>query len=214
MRLPDDVKDVHLLGDIHGDYGRHDRVAKKHHYTIQLGDFGFKYDSLRKHDPSYHKVLGGNHDNYDLIGNMPHYLGDFGTFELSSPEFTYSVIKVFYIRGADSIDKQLRTIGVDWWQDEQLTMARMNEALDLYGSYRPDVLLSHSPPSFAIEWFCVPRLPFALTEYCLDVMHEVYAPKLHIFGHMHKTKVKKFGSTKFVCVDINQTISLVKSFRG
>lgn len=217
MKIPNDVKDIHLLGDIHGDYAKHDRFAKKNHFTIQLGDFGFNFDSLKKHDPNYHKVLGGNHDNYDLIKDVPHYLGDFGTFELdtsSSPESTYPsrVIKIFYIRGADSIDKQFRTIGVDWWAEEQLSMGRMREALDLYGQYKPDVILSHSPPAFAIEWFCNPRMPFALTEHCLDAMHEIHSPQLHIFGHMHKKKSKKFGATKFICVDINEKISLIKSF--
>lgn len=208
MKLPDDVKDIHLLGDIHGDYAKHDLCAKNNHFTIQLGDFGFNYDSLKKHDPNYHKVLGGNHDNYDLIVDVPHYLGDFGTFELNADR----VIKIFYIRGADSIDKQLRTVGIDWWADEQLTMVKMREALDLYGQYKPDVILSHSPPAFAIEWFCNPRMPFGLTEHCLDAMHEIHSPELHIFGHMHKRKQKQSGQTKFICVDINQTISLIKSF--
>lgn len=217
MKIPNDVKDIHLLGDIHGDYAKHDRFAKKNHFTIQLGDFGFNFDSLKKHDPNYHKVLGGNHDNYDLIKDVPHYLGDYGTFELDtspSPESTYpsSVIKIFYMRGAYSIDQYYRTIGIDWWPEEELELYAMVEAIYLYDQYKPDVVISHSPPSFVIPHLVPVKFNSSKTESCLDKMHELHKPALHIFGHMHVQKQVVLDGTKFLAVNINQTVSLMKYY--
>lgn len=203
MFLPHDVTDIHLLGDLHGAYDRHDRVAKKHQFTIQMGDFGFEYGSLVKHDPAYHKVLGGNHDNYDLLPAMPHYLGDYGIFE-------FSTLKIFYMRGAYSIDLLLRTIGIDWWEQEQLTIKQLNSALEYYKQSKPDIIISHAPPSFAVPCFKCINIISSNTEECLEAMHEAHRPRLHFFAHMHQQKTIKRHDTRSICVATNQVVSLKK----
>ena len=61
--------------------------------------------------------MAGNHDNYDTIPNYPHYLGDCGFHTLNGTEF-------FYLRGAYSIDRDSRTIGVDWWAQEEIPIEK------------------------------------------------------------------------------------------
>ena len=191
---------VTFIGDLHGKYRRYHEIIrekKRHPYTVQLGDFGFDYSTLDNVDSSKHKVLGGNHDNYDKIGSIPHYLGDFGVQSLNGLEF-------FFYRGAYSIDKSYRTIGLDWWSQEELKIERFFEARELYRKTLPSVVISHDCPPI-----CVPSLldPGShifenITGYCLGELFNIHQPDYWIFGHYHKDKVMNFDGVKttFVCV--------------
>lgn len=195
----DNIDDISLIGDIHGDYEYYDKVASQLEATIQLGDFGFEFDILKNHDPSRHKVLGGNHDNYDKIVHVPHYLGDYGTIKWKN-------YNMFFVRGASSIDKMHRTMGVDWWPEEELSYLRMNECMECYREQKPDILITHCPPKFAVEWFVKPMF-FPKTELLFEHLHSIHKPKIHIFGHMHYPMVTVKDGTKFVSVGINQILN-------
>jgi predicted phosphodiesterase len=56
---------ITVIGDAHGQYDRYVKMARKRDYTVQIGDLGFKYGCLENLDGEKHKVVGGNHDNYD-----------------------------------------------------------------------------------------------------------------------------------------------------
>ena len=194
------IGDISLIGDIHGDYGFYDAVASRLESSIQLGDFGFEFDVLKNHDPKLHRVLGGNHDNYDKIVMVPHYLGDYGSIEWNDKN-------IFFVRGAASIDKMYRTIGIDWWADEELSNRQMESCMNCYREQKPDVLITHCPPKFAVEWFVKPMF-FPKTELFFQHLHDVHKPKIHIFAHMHYPMVTVKDGTKFVSVGINQIVSL------
>ena len=108
------------IGDAHGKYDRYLQIAGERDYTVQIGDLGFRYGCLDSLDPEHHKLVGGNHENYDTISNYPHYLGDCGFHTLDGTEF-------FYLRGAYSIDRDSRTIGVDWWAQEEIPIEKFME---------------------------------------------------------------------------------------
>ena len=77
---------LRLIGDVHGHVSAYKHLLKFPMYSIQLGDFGMRYDwdkLIQEVDGDNHKVLGGNHDDYDFIKfkKPKHYLGDFGIYE-------------------------------------------------------------------------------------------------------------------------------------
>lgn len=92
-----------LIGDVHGKFDRYGEILTGLPCSIQLGDMGIGFgldDLFPKADPTKHRFLRGNHDNPELCRRHPNYLGDFG-FEFG----------IFFISGAFSVDRHLRTMG-------------------------------------------------------------------------------------------------------
>ena len=93
---------ITLIGDVHGKYEKYHRILsrqEKNPYTLQIGDFGFRYETLKNVDHTKHLILPGNHDNYDTCYNYRHFLSDYGYM------VNFNGIDFFYYRGANSIDK-------------------------------------------------------------------------------------------------------------
>jgi len=199
---------ITLIGDVHGKYKHYHEIirqTKRHPYTIQIGDFGFKYDTLSNVDSTRHLILGGNHDNYDICYNYPHFLGDYGYTRLNGIDF-------FYYRGAYSIDIQHRTIGIDWWQDEQVTIDQFMKARELYRSVKPDVVISHDCPfDIATQMLHMDqRIIENNTTWALQELLNIHQPKFWFFGHWHRSKNIQYGNTKFRCLDELETYQLTK----
>lgn len=168
-----------ILSDIHGMQGVHKNVMQWNDYTLQLGDCGFDYTYMFQWDPLFHKILGGNHDNYPLLKQMPHDLGNFGMWR-----------GIFVIRGAFSIDKDHRTEGMDWWQEEELSMIEANDAIEAYAAAKPDYVVTHDCPEQAS---CKMRRAgqrqiTSRTGQLLGRMFEIHEPKVWVFGHWHVSK--------------------------
>ena len=192
-----------LIGDAHGKYDRYVKMARKREHTVQIGDLGFKYDCLKNLDESRHKVLGGNHDNYDIIANWPHYLGDYGAFSLGGVDF-------FFYRGAYSIDRQLRTIGIDWWSQEQLGIEAFMEAREVYRKVKPSVVLTHDCPESICSHFLPPdaHIYQNQTGWALQELFRIHQPSTWVFGHYHISKRVQADGTEFVCLDELETLDL------
>jgi predicted phosphodiesterase len=192
-----------VIGDIHGKYKRYHEIIRekdRHPYTLQLGDFGFKYDTLNNVDSTKHLILPGNHDNYDRCYNYPHFLGDYGYTSLNKVEF-------FYYRGAYSIDRQYRTIGIDWWSQEQVTIDEFMKAREYYRSIKPEVMITHDCPETiaSIMLDGKGRLYQNTTNWALQELWNIHEPKLWLFGHWHQSRTIQYGKTKFVCLDELET---------
>lgn len=197
-----------VIGDVHGHYDQYERMARKREHTVQLGDLGFKYGCLKNLDPEKHKVIGGNHDNYDIIHEFPHYLGDYGTSSLGGVEF-------FFYRGAYSIDKQYRTIGIDWWAQEENTIETFMEAREVYREKKPNIVISHCCPYSAIPHFLEPqyahRIINSRTDWALQELFNIHKPKLWIFGHFHVSRSVVIEETKFICLNELETLNLLEN---
>jgi len=199
---------VTFIGDIHRNYKRYKQILYKNrnNYTIQVGDFGFSETwSKLKNDTRVssmqHKVLGGNHDDYDYIlsHQIPHYLGDYGMYQLGPFQF-------FFLRGAYSIDKARRTIGIDWWEEEELTYTKCEMALKEYELAKPNIVITHTCPDVIFEQLFIGKvLNPSLTGTVLNNMFAIHQPKLWIFGHMHKSVRKNLLGTEFICLNEYET---------
>jgi hypothetical protein len=136
------------------------------------------------------------------------YLGDYGWFT----HIVYGqLLKFFFLAGAWSIDAAKRTDGVDWWHDEELSMADLSKAQEIYEDVKPDVVISHECPQVAGQYMIdgvIGRLGTprtynkSRTSTFLQALWEFHQPKKWYFGHHHMNKAFKIGETSFRCVDI------------
>jgi predicted phosphodiesterase len=199
---------ITIIGDVHGKYDRYHKIIRQTEYvpySIQIGDFGFKYDTLKNVDSTKHLIMPGNHDNYDICYNYPHFLGDYGYTSLNRIEF-------FYYRGANSIDRQYRTIGIDWWEEEQVTIDQFMKARELYRQTKPDIVITHDCPEQIAIQMLEPngKIYQNITGWALQELFNIHQPKMWFFGHWHKSRQIQYGNTKFVCLDELETYDLVK----
>ena len=207
------MKKITVIGDVHGKYERYHRIIReteRYPYTVQLGDFGFKYDTLKNVDHNKHIIIGGNHDNYDICGRYPHFLTDYGYVS------NFNGIDFFYYRGAYSIDKSYRTIGISWWEQEQVTIEEFMKARELYRSIKPDIMITHDCPE-QIAYKMIPvgdRVYQNNTTWALQELLNIHEPKLWLFGHWHKSTTIQYGRTKFVCLDELETYDIIVEPKG
>lgn len=197
---------ITVIGDVHGKYDRYHKIIRRtedYPYTVQLGDFGFRYDTLDNVDSTKHLIIPGNHDNYDRCYNYPHFLGDYGYTSLNKVEF-------FYYRGAYSIDRQYRTIGIDWWENEQVDIEGFMKARELYYTVKPDIVITHDAPMDIVPYL----LPLGSkiyennTNWSLSELFKIHQPKIWLFGHYHQSWNMKVDGTNFKCLNELETYNL------
>lgn len=191
---------ITLIGDVHGKYERYHRIIRekdRHPFTVQLGDFGFDYTTLKNVDPKHHVFIGGNHDNYDKVADVPNYLGDYGHM------INFNGIDFFYYRGAWSIDQKYRTIGIDWWEQEQVKIEGFMKAREIYRQIKPDIVLTHDCPESIASYLLPPnsRIFQQTTGWALQELFNIHQPKYWYFGHWHKSWSMTINGTNFKCLN-------------
>jgi len=194
---------ITLIGDVHGKYKHYHEIIRekdRHPYTLQIGDFGFRYDTLKNVDSTQHLILPGNHDNYNDCYNYSHFLGDYGYTSLNR-------VKFFYYRGAYSIDRQSRTVGIDWWEDEQVTIDQFMKARELYRIVKPDIVITHDCPDEIGFRLLKPfqRKYENLTGWALQELFNIHQPKIWRFGHWHQSWNMNISGTDFRCLNELET---------
>jgi predicted phosphodiesterase len=196
---------ISVIGDVHGHYAEYERMARKRQYTVQLGDLGFKYGCLNNLDPAHHKIVAGNHDNYDIITEYPHYLGNFGNCSLGGVNF-------FFYRGAYSIDRDSRTIGLNWWPQEENKIEAFLEARELYRETKPNIVITHCCPYSVIPHFLdskyAHKIYNTITDWALEELWNIHKPALWIFGHYHVSRTVTLDSTRFICLNELEVMNL------
>jgi len=210
---------IRIIGDVHGWISSRNRLGRtyknllaKAEYSVQLGDLTIDdYAKQLQHiDPERHKVILGNHENYDAP--PVHSLGDFGThtFPLVNGEFEF-----FFIRGAFSIDKAWRQTsgtfetGKSWWEEEELNWKQGYAAIESYKEAKPRTVFTHTAPMELRHLiakdhrFLVPEQlgPPCKTEGLLQSCFEAHQPEMWVFAHWHTNWVYRSGRTLFVCLD-------------
>ncbi|NBT57242.1 hypothetical protein EBT16_00500 [bacterium] len=189
-----------VIGDVHGQYDRYVKIARKRDFTVQIGDLGFKYGCLGNLDPDCHKIVAGNHDQYDIINEYPHYLGDYGNCSLGGVDF-------FFYRGAYSIDRQHRTIGIDWWEQEQVGIDQFMKARELYRDTKPDIVLTHDCPESIALMLLEPGQNICqnMTGWALQELFNIHQPKMWRFAHWHRSWRQTIEGTDFRCLNELET---------
>jgi hypothetical protein len=184
-----------IIGDVHGKLDQYKKIIDslpKGTETTQVGDFGFKYHHewhLKNIDSNLHKINFGNHDDYTFL-RKNHSLGD---------SYFYTKKGIMSVRGAFSIDRSIRTEGVDWWRNEELNYIEMKKVIHDYEFFKPPIMVTHEcPQSVRDHLFGIKET--SITSMGFESMFEIHQPELWIFGHHHISKNKIINGTKFVCL--------------
>ncbi|MEE8577732.1 MAG: hypothetical protein V3T31_10795 [candidate division Zixibacteria bacterium] len=209
-----------LIGDVHGDIVKYQRLIKRGRSSLQVGDLGLgfpdKYGArmtnlFRRLDPKIHechKVLRGNHDNPDVfLGHeytdefgkrhkilpLQSYLGDWGYLPDQD---------LFFMSGAFSIDKDWRTPLLDWWPNEELDTPTLRDVVEFFIRMQPRFVVTHDCPlciypELAGKGVIIPNN----TALALDMMYLGHKPEKWYFGHWHQTKeILHKDGTLFRCL--------------
>jgi predicted phosphodiesterase len=201
-----------VVGDIHGKFDMF-RTKMKHFNklfptdsVLQVGDLGIGFPKSQSTVlPSHCKFIRGNHDHPLECKNHPNYLGDYGITSIDGH-------KIFYLGGAWSIDRAYRKEGVTWWPDEELSIAELNDALELFIKEKPEIVITHDGPN-QITHYLLNRFLINIGEnreqsviptrtgQALSAMFDNHQPKLWLFGHWHTSWTKKIKDTQFICIN-------------
>jgi len=194
-----------IISDVHGLQGNYLRRASKAKYSLQLGDLSVnKYDFLRRLNPDYHKVISGNHENFEkdsewYFRKQPHFLGNYGVWGV--PKFG----DVFYLRGGFSRNLVEKIRNKTWSNEEQLDQVEFRKAFNLYEWMEPKLMVTHEAPRRMLEHILHPddidEESDTDTNVALDKMMDKHQPDVWVFGHYHKYVSKYLDGTHFIGLD-------------
>lgn len=209
-----------IIGDIHGEWELYHQTATDAinfggcERTIQVGDFGVGFSGPYWHDRAdefhwdgTHRFIRGNHDDPARCKKMAGWIQD-GRIEDD----------VMFIGGAWSIDHALRTEGVSWWADEELSMEQLYRMIDIYDQVRPRVMITHDAPlDVTTEMFIQSGLALfknsakaipTRTGMAFNTMLDIHQPDEWYFGHWHHSMQYKYGRTMFQCLGIHDYVDV------
>jgi predicted phosphodiesterase len=210
---------LRIIGDVHGKFQEYIKLTKDCDYSIQVGDVGFDYNELKRVDSNKHKVIGGNHCNYDQYYSSPHVVESTATTGKSKDfgSAFHGGLNFFFVRGGFSIDWKQRQRSFlmggakTYWDNEELSMEEMEMALWLYQKMKPDVVITHECPrsiskhvgdNKILEMFGYNPDRFTTkTSELLEMMFQSHQPKQWYFGHYHNNWYAEINGTQFRCVD-------------
>jgi predicted phosphodiesterase len=186
---------IGFIGDVHRAF---DRLAgavagfpANVDVAIQVGDLGLHPDDLsptgRGVPPLARPVyyITGNHDH------EPSYRGIVEPTEMA-PNLVYvprgTVLeldgrRIAFLGGGSSVsDRAKRRPDVDWWPEEQVTMA---DVARFEGVDRVDLLVCHTPPVFVYPFFQLPLDPSAVA---VGQAWQILGRPQVVCGHLHRPR--------------------------
>jgi hypothetical protein len=209
-----------IIGDIHGEWELYHQTATDAinfggcERTIQVGDFGVGFAGPYWHDRAdefhwdgTHRFIRGNHDDPARCQKMTGWIKD-GFIEND----------VMFVGGAWSIDHALRTEGVSWWADEELSMEELYRMIAIYEQVKPRVMITHDcPQEVSTQMFIQSGLALfkgnaktipTRTAMAFSTMLDIHQPEEWYFGHWHNTMQYKYGRTMFHCLGIHDYVDV------
>lgn len=201
-----------VTGDTHGqyDFEKMTRFAKENpdvtrdDYVLIAGDFSaiWSADTLENELKPYCDLpytvlfIDGNHENFDILEKYPEEEWHGGRVHRIKPNiihlmrgmvFEIDGVTVFTLGGAASIDKEVRTEGLDWWRREQpteLELAAGLENLKRYGN-TVDYIVTHTCCSRALAYPPLDVMQNFPANKLLAKIDKVVKFKHWYFGHYH-----------------------------
>ncbi len=218
-----------VIGDIHsqGEYfsGKNfpeGKTLTEEDVVFQLGDWGLMWSVPATKEEMYWLnfiagkpfttvVLLGNHDNHQLVWDLPleEKFGGWmyadhrkeGTIWYMKTGEVYTINNKTFIgvHGALSIDRAYRIEGESWWATEQLTKADEDNVLDNLDriDWKVDYLLSHTCPDSVMMAFLdspnSPKFHDPVSKFLEFIANKLEFDECH-FGHFHNSREWVDGS--------------------
>jgi len=207
---------VNVLGDVHAQV--YDCLENLKPNTIQVGDLnilGYDKKSWFKRIKNDDKELteypysfkfpmvfiDGNHDYFssfnpdgESIQNIEHNL-----FYIPRGYISGSVL---FLGGSESIDKNTRTSGRDWFPEESITQRQIYRITNMERMI--EVVISHDCPYSFIDnhnpTFDSP------SKRALEVILKRFKPRLWIFGHHHRSFNEEWSGCHFIGLNIAEKL--------
>ena len=205
-----------VVGDLHGDWGSLNQLINKKqpNLVLQCGDFGHwpalealskvrygeKHWNLQgvKAQDAHVLWCDGNHeDHWHLQENNVNYPG-VTYMPRGSVRMLPDQRMVMFIGGAQSVDREQRVLGVDWFPEEVISYSEADRIMEYGGPV--DIVISHTCP---VE-FDIPGTYYKHNDpsrKVLSMVLEMYKPDLWYFGHWHTNVRGKYRNTRWECLD-------------
>jgi len=217
------MDNILIVGDTHGEWAPLNKLISSKHPDIilQIGDFGWwpKFHNTssindgvnykRRWDQYGIKNNGckiywcdGNHeDHWDLKKHdHPHeVMPDVYYMPRCSILVLPDGRRVLFMGGASSIDKRYRTIGHDWFPEEEISQ---RDIMNL-PNVDIDIVISHTCPNSFLKGskFCEFKIKDSSND-ALEYVFEKYNPSLWYFGHFHCYENGFDKHTNWTCLNI------------
>lgn len=212
-----------FIGDTHGEWGKLNTILNELYQknktdlnVIITGDFGF-WPFINEFNLSKIKIRSnikiffcpGNHENWFELEKIEKENPNKKIIEIHKNIFycTFGAIleienkKIMFCGGAESIDKNHRTIGYDWFPNEIISygdMLKLDQEIKTV-----DIIVSHTCPDFIFKqmkfktFFNKNSDPSC--KYLTQIF-QMYTPKLWFFGHFHFYQKILTNQTTFICL--------------
>ena len=196
-----------ITGDVHGYFGGLNTLIndKRPDLVICCGDFGYwpgidglDFNGIK---PQGSKILwcDGNHENHwairdrktdEIVKNVV-YMPRGSVYTLNDGR------TILFMGGADSIDKDQRTVGYDWFPEEVITQKDINDLPEL----KIDIVISHTCPLELVgEMRGYREKDTEPSNHALSYILNRYNPGLWYYGHWHVYKEIWLRDTKFTAL--------------
>jgi len=108
---------------------------------------------------------------------------------------------ILFLGGADSIDRNSRTIGKSWWPQEIFSLEDFDLVSERIKDKHIDIVVSHTAPKFIVEQLSFIEKLNDPTTKALELIFDMIKPELWIFGHFHKYIEIQIQQCKFIGLD-------------
>jgi len=210
---------IYITGDIHGENDifrlsskrfPEGKLLTKDDFVIIAGDFGVLWNNMPDNNERYlikwlndkpwtTLFIDGNHENFDRLNSLPlesKFNGTVGCvsesiYHLKRGEiYTINDKTFFCFGGAHSWDREYRTLGLSFWEEEVPNYEEMDYGLSNLEKhdYNIDYIITHTMPKSLIQIVGFSKAPDGkedpTTKY-LDHIANSATYKKWYFGHMH-----------------------------
>jgi len=198
-----------VTGDLHGDFGQLNRIINIKHpdLVICCGDFGYwpnfqkikKLTDIKNGDTTVLWIDGNHEDHWSLSNRKSDELAPGIIYQPRGSTYTLEDgRRILFMGGADSIDKNWRTVGVDWFPEEIIKP----KDLENLPNENIDIFITHTCPNELVLTLMrrYPEKNFEPSNHALSELWKRYKPSLWIFGHWHQYIEGMLENTKWYCL--------------
>lgn len=197
-----------VVGDVHNDFGKLNSLinVKRPELIICCGEFGYwprqqnakQIEMIKTHGAKL-LWIEGNHEDFWAL-KAGEYKHRFTNVQYMPRGSTYTLPdgrNIFFMGGASSIDKQYRTLGIDWFPEEVITQADLIKLPKM----KIDIFITHTCPEELLPKLIhddlYERDP---SREALSWLKNHYKPSLWIFAHWHMYAKGQLDGINWFCL--------------